>query len=188
MEQSVSKQNNAHEKRYRRILRIVQSVLIVALVLGLVLGLTLFSPFLDADEGYFFRGIASLLVLALPIIFVAGLLEWQILKLGVGYDYVLTGDHVTIMRVRGSKRKEWLGFSLADIVFCRSYEFLTDGEMEKMQHAIFACCNPSSKDLMLIEVKRDSSENRKSTSAILMEPNEEFANLFKNAAAKNRFQ
>ncbi|MBQ6036616.1 MAG: hypothetical protein IJL43_04820 [Lachnospiraceae bacterium] len=188
MEQSVSKRNNSHEHRYRRILRIVQIVLLVALVLGLLFGFTLFSPFLDIDQGYFFRGLASLLVLALPIFFVAGLLEWQILKLCVGYDYVLAGDLLTIYRVRGSRRKEWLGFSLSDISFCKSYELLTDEEMEKMQKAIFACCNSDSKDLTLVEVRRTSAGSKAALSEILMEPNEEFAYVLKAAAERNKYQ
>ena len=188
MEQSVSKRNNTHEHRYRRILRIVQVVLLIALVLGLVLGFTLFSPFLDTDQGFFFRGIVSLLVLALPIFFIAGLLEWQILKLCVGYDYVLSGDFLTIFRVRGSHRKEWLGFALSDISFCKAYDQLTEAELQKMKKAIFACCNSDSQDLTLVEVRRTGSGNKENLSAILMEPNEEFVYVMKAAAERNRYQ
>ena len=188
MEQSVSKRNNAHEHRYRRILRIVQIVLVAVLILGLVLGFTLFSPFLDIDQGYFFRGIVSLLVLALPMIIVIGLLEWQIRKLCVGYDYALSGDFLTIFLVHGSRRKEWLGFALSDISFCKAYDQLTEAELQKMKKAIFACCNADSKDLTLVEVRRTAAGNKGNLSAILMEPNEEFTCVMKTAAERNRYQ
>lgn len=185
LEQTVVKHEDRRDRAVRKAMRIIQIVLIALVVLAYVLGISIFSAFWDVDRSVFWNGLLTLLLLTAPVLPVLALLEWRIRLLCVEYDYVLSDNVFSVWKISGNRRALWITFDLADLMFCKAYDALSESELARMKRALFACCNASDPRLMLVEAKNVQVKKHVSDSAVLLEPNEEFVRAFQAAMRRN---
>lgn len=182
MEQTVVKHDDQRDRRIRKIFRIIQIVLLALAGIGLVFGFTIASVFWDTDRNVFWQSAVSMVLLTLPVLLAAGLLEWRIRKLCVEYDYVLSDNVLSVWKISGNRRALYLTVPLSSVTFCKRYDDLEEAERSKLARARFACCNASDPRLALIESNAVRIGKRETAAAVLLEPNEELFRAFRRAA------
>ncbi len=170
LEQAVSKINNARERHWKTGLRVLQIFLLVTLLVCEVFGFMLAGVYQSMGESYFWQWCLQMVLLGLPMLTVALLLQIPIRRLMLEYDYELTGRAFSCYRLYGSRRKWYFSFDLSTVTAFADCREIEDGSREDdyLRRAVVASCNEDAAHLMLVHTKDCViGKNRKAASLVL---------------------
>ncbi len=112
LEQAVSRQNNARNRHWTVVLRVIQVLLVITTVVLVVFGFTLAGVFWESDRSAFWNWCLQITILALPAAGFALLLQAMINRLRLEYDYTLQGPAFSVYRLLGNRRTWYLSFDM----------------------------------------------------------------------------
>lgn len=183
LEQAVSKRNNAGIKRMKLILRITQVVVLVLMLVGEVLGFTLSGVIYSASQTMFWQWIAMMVLMAIPALVLAAILEVIIRRRSIEFDYELKDTNVIVYRLVYGKRKLYLTFDLGNVSAIRAYDTVASNPLHRqdLKKSVIACCNYDDENLMCINTTNCTFKRRKCSTMIIMEPNEAFRQVFQRS-------
>lgn len=186
LEQTVVKYNAERERVVRKVLRVIQFVL---LAIAMTIEGMMFSLFfaLGAAGEHWLGAVVYMVLFAMPAIGVLLLLEWRIRKLDVQYDYYLTDKEFVVWRIIGNSRKPWINMQLDQVMFCKRYRDLDEEEKKRVRPAIFAACNEEDPMLTLVEADMITIGKRSRPAGLLLELNNEIFTRIRRSAGQNRF-
>ena len=186
LEQTVIKYNADKERVVRKVLRVIQLVL---LAIAMAIEGMMFSLFfaLGAAGEHWGGAIVYMVLVAMPAVGILLILEWRIRKLDVQYDYYLTDKEFVVWRIIGNSRKPWINMQLDQVIFCKRYSDLNEEELQRVHPAVFAACNEEDPMLTLVEADMLTIGKRSRPAGLLLELNNEIFTRIRRAAGQNAF-
>lgn len=176
LEQAVSKGHNSPSRRWSKILRVFQIILLVIFVIGEGFGLSLSGVYWETDQALFWQWCLQLAITGLPLALLIVGLQYPICKLRVQYDYTLQEQRFSVYRFWGNRRKSYLFFDLDSIDhFMDADDIEEDSEEEQgLRRAIDVTCNDDAEHLVLVHVEDCIFKQRHRSAWLLLELNGTF--------------
>jgi len=176
LEQVVRKTDNANDRFWKKIFRIIQVISLVFLGIGISFGFTVNSYYWNIDRAVFWQSCFYLLTMALPLVAFVAILQGMIYKLGLEYDYEYTGTGIRIFRLLGNSRKHYLSFELTSISYFKDVVSIRPGSADEklLRSAKAASCNPDAPHLVLIRTDECLLRGKPRQVYVLLELNDVF--------------
>jgi len=176
LEQVVRKNDNANDRFWKKIFRVIQVTSLVVLGIGLSFGFTVNSYYWNIDRAVFWQSCFYLLTMALPLVVFVTLLQGMIYKLGLEYDYEYTGTGLRIYRLLGSSRKHYVSFELDSVSYFKDVVSIRSGSPDEklLRSAKVASCNSDAPHLVLVRADECLMRGKARQVYVLLELNDEF--------------
>ena len=114
--------------------------------------------------------------MCLPMLLFVLVLHGLICKVGLEYDYELSGNLLSIYRLLGNSRKFYLSFDLTNVTLARDTSDIRSGSREEalLRSAKVASCNADAPHLFLLQVSDCRLGRRVTDLCVLVELNNTF--------------
>ncbi len=188
LEQAVSKGHDSPSRRWSKILRVFQIVLLVIFVICEGFGLSLSRIYWETDRDLFWRWLMQLAVTGLPLALLIVGLQYPVCKLKVQYDYTLQDQRCSVYRFWGNRRKIYLFFDLDSIDRSIEADAIEAGSEEEQyfRRAVNVTCNDDAEHLILVHVEDCIFKGRHQSAWLLLELNRTFYDAFSAHLRRNR--
>ena len=176
IEQTIRKYNNRNDRFWKKVFRFLQLTSLFVLGVGAYFGFTVNSFYWHIDRTVFWQSCFYLLLMCLPLLIFVLVLHGLICKVGLEYDYELSGNILSVYRLLGSRRKFYLSFDLNNVTLIREISNIRSGSREEglLRSAKAASCNEDAPHLFLLQVSDCRLSRRVADVCVLVELNSTF--------------